>query len=542
MTTCSTHLALWASLSISSLASAAVWPKFAANLGNTATTPATPPTNLVATIVTNSPFLGVKLSSSLAVNYGRVFAYANGPTGTIFALDPDSLAVKWAVPVPVDDSWGWGSWATPSVMNSSVVFAADAYLGCWNLDGSLRWQTTLSHETVNSSPAIVGNRVIVGCFSYINTQGGLAAFDLATGSQLWFSVAIPNSTFSSCTPAVDEAAGRIYAACSNQVWCTDLATGQILWRASAPGAFLQLNNVSLASGLVFAVNYDFAFSQTNLFAFNAANGSFVWAAPCGMSDVPPAIADTIVIHSCGDNLVPPAITAFDLFSGSQLWQRTGLGSMYTPPAVAADVVYAAVGVYSGWSLITMSNLTALSVRDGRILSSTGTTRGGQAPAIADDVIYTANNGTVYAYRRPQHPIFLSRFSLSINTAMPGKDKLKLLGALLARFPFPDYGQPVYARLGDFVFLGEPLSFSPNPDRPYAASAAIVPKKTGLLLAVTAKNGSYANMFPNLPNSGTVRLRLPLVIITNKDIYFRSELDLTLRVKNGKVKGTGSMVL
>lgn len=541
MMNCTVRAGLCASLCVASVTVAGVWPKFAGTLGNTASGPGTPPPNLASALVTNSPWLGVKQSSSIAVNYGHVFVYASGATGTIFCLDDETLAVKWAAPVPVDDSFGWGSWATPCVMNSSVVFAADGYLGCWNLNGSLRWQTTMAREAVNSSPVIAGTRVIVGCFSYMNLDGGIGAYDLQTGSQLWFTVTISNNTFSSCTPAVEEAAGRVYAACSNHVWCLNLANGAIVWQTSAPGGWLRFNNVSVASGVVLAVNYDFLFGVTNLFAFNASNGALLWAAACGMSDVPPAVHGNIVIHSCGDNLVPPALTAFDLTAGTQLWQRAGLGSMYVTPAVAGGIVYAAVGVYDGWTMLTMSNLTALSAQHGTILSATGNTRGGQAPAIADDVVYTANNGVVYAYRWPAGPIFMSKFSAQINTAARGKDKLKFAGALLGRAPLPDVGQPVHVRLGDFVVHGSPLSFVPDPPRPYLFSTAIRPTKMGLMIQAASKNGTYTGMLPYLTTDGTTRAIVPLTVITESNVYLRAELDLQLTTKKGKVKAVPTKV-
>ena len=527
---------LCAALVSSSVTMAAVWPKFAGTPGNTASVIGTPPPNLGEAVVTNSPQLGVKQSSSVAANYGNVYVYANGVTGTLYCLDSANLSVKWAAPVPVDDSYGWGSWATPCVMNSSVVFAADGYLGCWNLDGSLRWQTTMARETVNSSPVIAGNRVLVGCFSYMNLDGGIAAYHLQTGSQLWYTAAIPNSTFSSCTPAVDEAAGRAYAVCSNQVWCVDLATGQIVWQASAPGAGLQLNNVALAQGTLLAVNYDFMFGPTNLFAFSAANGAFLWSAACGMSDVPPAVHGPTVIHSCGDNIVPPAITAFDLSTGTQKWQRAGLGSMYLTPAAAGGIVYAAVGVYSGWSLLTMSNLTALSVTDGSNLWATGTTRGGQAPAIAEDVIYTANDGVVYAYRWPTLNLLTRRFSAGINTAAGGKDKLKFTANIDVN-PIQPPLTPTYVRIGDFVVHGNDLSFVPLPNRLYDFKSSTKFSTKGAFINASGKNGVYAGMLPYLPNDGVTQARVPITIMTQEGKYLRGEVDVTLRTKKGRVRAS-----
>jgi len=531
-----------AGLAFSVVCHGAVWPKFAGTSGNSAAVNATAPQHLSDAVVVASPHVGVQRKAGVVVNYGHVFAYAPGATGMIHCLDAVTLTAVWSAAVMIDDSLAgdWGSWATLSVANSSVVYAAYGFLGCWNLDGSLRWQTTMARETVNSSPVISGSRVIVGCFSYMNVDGGVAGYDLYTGSQLWYTVAIPNNTFSSCTPAVDEAAGVGYAACSNQVWRFNLATGYIEWQESVPGAWLQLNNVSLAGDTLLAVNYDFAFAETNLFAFDTVAGTLKWAAVCGMSDMPPAVHGATVIHGCGDNLVAPAVTAFDLETGAQLWQRAGVGNIFAMPAVAAGVVYTAVGVYDGWTLAFMSNLTALSVGDGSVISATGDARGGQSPAIGDDVVYTANDGVVYAYRWNALPLLLKKFTAQIRPAQGGKDQFKLAGNV--ENPPANVGEPVYIRVGEYVLQGDTLGTGVNATRDYTVVMATkLNKKKGLMIQALGKYGSLAGMLPYLPHDGTTQVALPLVMLTDQGQYIRAEMDLVLTTKKGKVKAKPAKV-
>ena len=393
-------ITLMASLAVAGALCAQDWPMFGGNAAHTGATPDMAPRDLTGALMLASAPLQIKDNSGPVISGGRLYAFAGlTPRSMLYCLDAATLAVVWSNTVPVDDP-GWGSWATPAAGNSCVVYAAEGFLGCWNLDGTPRWAVTnMAHQTLNSSPVIAGDTVFIGAFSYLNSMGGVAAFALATGSQLWYQATVPNSVFSSCTPALDVAAGKGYACCSNQVWRFDLTTGTNEWRASLAGG--QLMNLSLASNTLLVVNYDFMYEYTNLFALDKNSGAPRWAAICGMSDVPPAIEGNTVIHACGDNAVAPALTAFELATGSNLWTANGCGNVNNMPAISSGAVYAGVGVYIGFFLARYSNVAVASVANGVVMHPPRNTLGGFAPAIADDTLYTVNGGRVYAYFVPE---------------------------------------------------------------------------------------------------------------------------------------------
>ena len=411
------------------------WPMFGGNRANSAAADAMVPRDLAgATIVSSGP-IGCKDSSSPVIENGRVYVYCAADTNSaIRCLDGTSLDSIWTAPVPVAD-FGWGSWGSPAVGSSSIVFAADAFLGCWNLDGSLRWSMSMDHQTVNSSPLLVEDRIYIGAFSYMNAEGGIGCYDLATGSQLWFSAVINNSTFSSCSPATlseTVAGGTGYACCSNQLWQFSLESGATLWQQTLPGK--ALNNVSLAApDTVLVVNYDFMYGATNLFACDTS-GNFLWGAECGMSDMPPAIyqdssGQQLCIHTAGDSGVPAALSAFDLTSGTSLWRSTLAGNNANMPVISRDVVYAARGRYNGWVFAGMTNLTAFDVYTGSPLPSSGPVPGGLAPAIDSDTLYTADDGVLYAYQWPVTPLTARKIKARVKLLTVEKDTCKLIASV-----------------------------------------------------------------------------------------------------------------
>lgn len=396
------------------------WPQFGGDLQATAASDDLSPHVLPSAMVAASAPLGVKDASGVVVLADRVYAYAAGsPAGRLHCLDATTLTTCWSAPVSVNDD-GFGSWATPCVSTAGVVFAADDFLGCWSLDGTPRWTTTLPLQTVNSSPVIAGDRVIVGMFSYMNNAGAVGAFSLATGSQLWHTVTLTGavfSIFSSCTPVIDADSGKGYACCNDLVWQFDVATGATGWVTRIPG--MALNNLSLASNRLFVVNYD-AYAATepgsNLFALGAADGTLLWVGICGMSDVAPALANGIAVHACGDSAITPMLTAFDSVTGAQLWQQTNVGNYAAKPAISRDVVYAAAALYSGWTFDGYTNLCAIALTNGALISATGTAHGGASPAIANATLYSANQGVVYAYTVPE-PGALGMLGIVLLTAL-----------------------------------------------------------------------------------------------------------------------------
>ena len=450
----------------------AAWQQLGGMPGKAAASMAIAPRMLPAAEVRQSAALGIKSGSGVVVADGRVYAYAAGaPTGVLYCLDAASLTMQWSASVAVAD-YGYGSWATPSVGAASIVYAADAFLGCWNLDGSARWTATLPDQTVNSSAVIAGSNVIVALFSYMNTRASVAAYNLASGSQVWHAVMLTGtvfSIFSSCTPALDLAAGKGYACCNDVVWQFDVRTGATGWVTRIPGK--ALNNVMLYSNRVCVVNYD-AYAApapaSNLFVLGATDGALQWAGICGMSDVAPAAQAGVLVHSCGDSAVAPAVTAFDVQTGTQLWQCTDVGHYALLPAISKGVVYAAAGLYSGWDFATYTNLSAVDLRSGALLSRSNTMQGGGTPALGDDVLYTANNGVVYAYAWLAGFMQATKLDGRIRVTEVGKDMLKLSATAASAWP-AWFTNAITLHVGEAVVLDGVLGTKVNLSKPGKAT-------------------------------------------------------------------------
>ena len=431
------------------------WPMFGRNASHAAASRDVAPSDLNVATHQESPTLGIKPDSAPVIVDGQVYVYAGGsPAGMLYCLDAVSLAVIWSNTVAVEDT-GWGSWATPAVAQGRVVFCADDFLGCWLTNGVPQWTTNIM-PAMNSSPVIASNRVFVGSFSYGNTTNAMAAYSLTNGAPLWVVSNVPVA-FSSCTPTINVGAGVGYACCGSNVWAFDCATGTNVWDMALPCKSLQ--NVSYSSNTVLAVNYDMFASgpQTNLFALDATNGAVRWARVCGGSDVPPAVWRGTAVLACGDNATPAGLTAFNLFSGSQLWARTDVGHCDNMPAIAEGVVYAGLGLYAGFNLLCMTNFSAVSVADGSLLSRRMTDDGGHSTAIADSAVYTANNGSLHRYMWTATPLIVSRIKAKVAVKGGTKDSLTLSAYTYALPSVTNIGtEPITLTCGGATFVSSEI--------------------------------------------------------------------------------------
>jgi hypothetical protein len=77
----------------------------------------------------------------------------------------------------------------------------------------------------------------------------------------------------------------------------------------------------------------------------------------------------------------------------------------------------------------MTNLTAFNVLDGTVLSSSGTVQGGMSPAIADDILYSGNNGVLYAYTWPVTPLTVEKLNAKIKMVKINRDSCKLIASI-----------------------------------------------------------------------------------------------------------------
>ena len=149
------------------------------------------------------------------------------------AIDAANGKVRWTVS-GVRDVAGWMGVSAPAVSGSTVVFpfASGQLLAVDTATGTPRWSANVAGRRpgraitairdLTGDPVIAGGRVYAG-----SSAGRIAAFDLATGTELWSArqgamnpvLAVGNSVFA----VTDEAAlVRLDAANGGQVWATQM--------------------------------------------------------------------------------------------------------------------------------------------------------------------------------------------------------------------------------------------------------------------------------------------------------------------------------
>ena len=403
-----------------SLVVAADWPSFAGDAANSGASQDYAPRDFNNAVISFTADLGIKEASAPIVANGKVYLYANGETGTLYCLNAETLAVVWQSPVMVNDP-NWGSWATPAVSDSDIVFAADNFLGCWNLDGSQRWAVTLSNKVGNGSCKIAGDKVIVPCFNWGNVFQTMSAFELASGDNLW-NVSDPAFAASACTPVIDEIAGKGYGCSGVLAFQFNLENGAAGWSKGLPNAS-GLQNLSMNNDSIFVV--DFSFSSitagSNLYSVSKSDGSLNWVAQVNVSDMPPAIENNVLVHSSGDDWgVSHELVGIDVSSGTQLWKvAKSLGGWNFMPAISKGVVYASAN--------NATNLTAVNVADGSVISEIAL--GGTSPAIANDILYTAFDGKLFAYSHKAEEMSVDKANVKIFLTKITKDSAKLSASI-----------------------------------------------------------------------------------------------------------------
>lgn len=275
----------------------------------------------------------------IAYDSGRVYI-ATG-YGELVALDARSGGVIWRqnVEAPISGS--------PTVVGDTVYVMARNSTG-WAIrasDGRVQWQIggTLSVAGVmgHSSPAVSGNTVI---FPY--ASGQVLAVDRTSGEQLW-SAQVGGSRTGRAIGLLRDMAGdpvisgnRVIAGTSSgRIAAFDLATGAQLWNARQGAA----NHVTPAGNAVFAIN-----DQAQLVRLDGANGATVWTVPLPeFTDARVKKQDRVYAHFgptlAGNRLYVAStdglLRVFDPSSGALIGQAEIPGGSATAPVVAGQTLY-----------------------------------------------------------------------------------------------------------------------------------------------------------------------------------------------------------
>jgi len=524
-----------------SLVLAADWPSFAGNAANSGSSQDVAPRDLSNAVVTTSANLGLKESTSPVIADGKAYVYANGATGTLYCLDSEALTTLWSAPVMVDDATGWGSWASPAAGSSSIVFAADSFLGCWNLDGSERWAVTLSNQTINSSCKVSDGKIFVSCFHYLNSEFSVAAFDILTGSNLW-NLTDPAFAFSPCTPVIDSGAGKGYVAAGNKVAQFDLASGSAGWSTNLPDA-LMLQNLSMSGNSLFVSDFAFAsyVAGSNLYSVSKSNGAVNWVAQVNVSSVPPAIEGNVLVHSAGDAWgVPQELTGIDINTGTQIWKvAKSLGGGTLMPAISKGVVYASAN--------NATNLTCVNVADGSVASEIVV--GGSSPAVANDTLYTVFNGALYAYSHKAGALSVDKATAKILLAKIAKDNAKLSVSIpMDASPTNWLNNSMTIKLGEIYFLHDEtgklkkgndkkaLWKFVSADKTSKTTIKWTAKKKVLQIKAGVKKLDLRNTIPYKTTDGTETSDITTIFRAGDYAFFAKSTDsMTTETKKDKVK-------
>ncbi len=243
-------------------------------------------------------------SVSLSADVSRVYvtiAITTKPTPTLFALDPKTGEIIW--------------------------------------DNMINGQPAMGG--MEGSPGISGGKIFTGSLQY-EGQGGVAAFDEATGKLLWQWQLTRFSPYSSITVA-DE---RVYVGFENKtLYCLNAASGQVEWYRD------KLPDLPFAAPVVSNGKVYFG-TGTVLNALDAKTGGVVWQTnlegQIGHSSV--SIYEKTLYVGTRESKV----MAVNAETGAVLWVKdTENGPIESSPVINSDrkVLYIATG---GNALLTMS--------------------------------------------------------------------------------------------------------------------------------------------------------------------------------------------
>jgi outer membrane protein assembly factor BamB len=283
----------------------------------------------------------------------------------------------------------------------------------WSETKNLRWSAKLPGPG-KSSPIVVGDRVIVTCWSAENPPEDLkrylACFDRKSGKELWTKTIEPlkpdepfrgmftENGYASHTPASD--GEHLYAFFGlDGVRAFDL-NGKELWRQPV-GEGTDPNGWGTAASPILYKNLvivNASAESTALVALDKATGKEVWRQP---ADALRSLWGTpVLVDASGGQqvlaiAVPGEVWGLNPDTGKLRWYAAGPPQRNLRSSAVADkdVVYA-VGEQGGGSMAVRAGGKG-DVTDTHVLWKNNQRGGVSTPVVADGLLYGFNNGVVY---------------------------------------------------------------------------------------------------------------------------------------------------
>jgi outer membrane protein assembly factor BamB len=256
----------------------------------------------------------------------------------------------------------------------------------------LAWAAPVPGMVELNSPVVAGGRVFIGCRSESGdmNDGGVLCCDAASGATQWFT---PVSGGIALAPAVSF--GIVMAtAMTDSVFGLDAASGQIVWKAKAPG-----NNYKMTAP-IFEGNRAWVGAEPALMTLDPSNGQKIWTSPnlgpswySTMYTAPAVNANYVYCGFYGTpGVFPDGFAILNRATGATVFQQNGT---YRSAVCAGDTVYLVGGATVINQVITARDAV------GSVLWSSPKVldQGSGAPALGHGVLVVGGaNGAMEGFR------------------------------------------------------------------------------------------------------------------------------------------------
>ena len=289
------------------------------------------------------------------------------------------------------------------------------------------WSVKLG-SSVDSSPAVVGDRVFVG-----TADGEMCALNATTGAVVW-RFATEGAVVSS--PAVEKDR-VVFGSVDRFVYCVSAAEGKLLWKyrtwkpvTASPTVVEGVAYIGSMDGTLTALGMEqgevrwqvqdpagisCAPAVANGWVFygdragtvrgrRADSGKQVWevASPSPVVGSPSLLESTLVVPYVGQTaLTPPKVdylVAYDGATGNRLWGLNEVMSVFTTPAISGGAVYFATVA----GFLSETEMRSVALADGSLLWKRPMGRNvvASSPVVAGDYLYFgAGDGALHILAR-----------------------------------------------------------------------------------------------------------------------------------------------